>query len=273
MNTQKSLQLLGIGLVTSVLTLGCSSSSLQENNLSDVIPTTELTISAAASLKDALEEIKPLYQEEYASNEIVYNFASSGALQRQIQQGAPVDVFISAAVDKMDALEKQGLIAPETRQNLIKNQLVLVVPTESKSAGNITDFKDLAAEKVKMIALGEPESVPAGQYAQEVLSFFEVTAQVNNKAIYAKDVHQILNYVATGNVNAGILYQTDAQSSDYVKIIAKAPENSHTPIIYPIATLQDSKNTEVANEFIAFLATPEAQEIFEEHGFTPIANP
>ncbi|MFP4007925.1 MAG: molybdate ABC transporter substrate-binding protein [Spirulinaceae cyanobacterium] len=273
MNTKKSLQLLGISLITSALTLGCNNTSLPENNLSNVIPTTELTVSVAGSLKDAMEEIKPLYQEEYPDTEIIYNFASSGSLQRQIEQGAPVDVFISAAVGKMDAIEKQGLIDPKTRQNLIKNQLVLIVPTESKNAESIADFKDLTAENIKIIALGESESVPAGQYAQEVLSFFEITAQVNDKAIYGKDVHQILNYVATGNVDAGILYQTDAQSSDYVKIAAKAPDRSHTPIIYPIAVLQDSKNAEAANEFVAFLATPEAQEIFEEHGFVPMTNP
>jgi molybdate transport system substrate-binding protein len=273
MNTKKSLQLLGIGLVTSALTLGCNNTSLPENNLSDVIPTTELTISAAASLKDAMEEIKPLYQEEYPNNEIVYNFGSSGSLQRQIEQGAPVDVFISAAVDKMDALEKQGLIAPETRQDLLKNQMVLIVPIESKNSEAIADFNELTTEKANTIALGEPESVPAGKYAQEVLNSFQIATQVNNKAVYGKDVRQVLNYVATGTVDAGIVYRTDAQSTDYVKIVATAPEDTHSPVIYPIATLQDSKNTEAAKEFVAFLATPEAQEIFEEHGFVPMTNP
>ncbi len=273
MKTKKSLQLLSIGLLSSALTFGCNNTPLPDNNLSNAIPTTQITISAAGSLKDAMAEIKPLYQEKYPDTEIIYNFASSGSLQRQIEQGAPVDVFISAAVAKMDAIEEQGLINSETRQDLLKNQMVLIIPTESKLAETITDFKDLTTDKIQIIALGEPESVPAGQYAQEVLTSFQISEEVNAKAVYGKDVRQVLNYVATGNVEAGIVYQTDAQSSDYVKIAATAPENTHSPVTYPIAVLQDSPNTEAANTLIEFLATPEAQEIFVEHGFIPITNP
>lgn len=273
MKTKQPLQLITIGLFASFVTLGCNNTPIQQENLSTVIPTTELTISAAASLKDALEEIKPLYQEEYPDTEIIYNFGSSGSLQRQIEQGAPVDVFISAAVDKMDALEKQGLIASESRQDLLKNQMVLIVPTESKTAENIADFRDLTTEKANNIALGEPESVPAGKYAQEVLTSLQIAESVNAKAVYGKDVRQVLNYVATGNVDAGIVYRTDAQSTEYVKIVATASEDTHSPVIYPIAVLQDSKNAEAANNLVEFLGTPEAQAIFEEHGFVPVTNP
>ncbi len=253
-----------LGVLSFTLIIGCQPVATTSS--------TQIAISAAASLQDVMREIKPLYEEEYPKREIVYNFGSSGALQRQIEQGAPVDVFISAAVDKMDALEEKDLILTETRRDLLKNQMVLVTQEGTKANLNITQFEDLNAEKVNLIALGEPESVPAGRYAQEVLVSFNMADKVNSKAVYGKDVRQVLNYVATGNVEAGIVYRTDAQVSNNVEIIATAPEKSHSPVIYPVAIVKDSHTPEVGKELIEFLTTEEAQAVFEDYGFVPVSS-
>ena len=268
-NYKKTLGLLSIFVLSSLLVIGFDRlSNIQVINPSQATPSIQLTVSAAASLKNILEEIEPIYQQKYPETEIIYNFASSGSLQRQIEQGAPVDVFISAATDKMDTLEKQGLLLTETRQDLLKNQMVLVTPeTNQKNALKIDNFDDLTTKEITTIALGEPKSVPAGRYAQEVLSYFKITDKVNSKAVYGKDVRQVLNYVATGNVDAGIVYCTDAQIADRVQIVATAPETSHSPVIYPIAVIKDSGNREAAIELTEFLTTSEAQAVFEEYGF------
>ncbi len=268
-NYKKTLGLLSIFVLSSLLVIGFDRlSNIQVINPSQATPSIQLTVSAAASLKNILEEIEPMYQQKYPETEIIYNFASSGSLQRQIEQGAPVDVFISAATDKMDTLEKQGLLLTETRQDLLKNQMVLVTPeTNQKNALKIDNFDDLTTKEITTIALGEPKSVPAGRYAQEVLSYFKITDKVNSKAVYGKDVRQVLNYVATGNVDAGIVYRTDAQIAARVQIVATAPETSHSPVIYPIAVIKDSGNREAAIELTEFLTTSEAQAVFEEYGF------
>ena len=267
-NNKKLLKFLTISILSLLLVFGWNYfSNIQLENSSQATSSTQLTISAAASLKDVMEEIEPLYEQEHPGTEIIYNFASSGSLQRQIEQGAPVDIFISAAAKQMDALEKQDLLLTETRHDLLKNQMVLVIPASNKKVDN---FNDLTTKEIQIIALGEPKSVPAGKYAQEVLTSFKIADQVNSKAVYAKDVRQVLNYVATGNVEAGIVYRTDAQVSDHVKIAAIAPETSHSPVMYPIAVIKDSDNPEAATELVEFLTTPEAQTVFEEYGFVPV---
>ena len=271
----KSKNILGfliINILSSFLVLGCDRlSNLRLESPSQATPSKQLTVSAAASLKNAMEEIKPIYEQKYSGTEIIYNFASSGSLQRQIEQGAPVDVFISAATNKMEALEKQNLLLTRTRQNLLKNQIVLIVPHRNqKNELKLERFKDLTTQEIDRIALGEPASVPAGKYAQEVLASFEIADRINDRAIYGKDVRQVLNYVATGNVDAGIVYRTDARIAEGVEIAAIAPETSHSPVIYPIAVIQDSNRPEVAIELIEFLTTPEAQAVFKEYGFATI---
>lgn len=273
MKNRKISSFLSLGIVSLLFLTGCESpETSQLENSSQETTANQLTVSAAASLQDVMKAIKPLYEEAYPDREIVYNFASSGSLQRQIEQGAPVDVFISAAVDKMDALAEKDLIITETRRDLLKNQMVLVIQEGNKARINITDFEDLNTEKVNLIALGEPESVPAGRYAQDVLNSFNIADKVNAKAVYGKDVRQVLNYVATGNVEAGIVYRTDAQVSDNVEIIATAPEDSHSPVIYPIAVIKDSDTPETSKELIQFLTTEEAQVVFEDYGFVPVTN-
>ena len=271
---KKKLVFLIINILSLLLVIGCDRlSELSLESPSQANSSTQLTVSAAASLKDAMEEIQPLYQQKHPETKIIYNFASSGSLQRQIEQGAPVDVFISAATSRMDSLDKQGLLLTATRQDLLKNKMVLVVPiSNSKSNLKLDNFDDLTTKEIKTIALGEPQSVPAGQYAQEVLTSLEIADRVNAKAVYGKDVRQVLNYVATGNADAGIVYRTDARVADNVRIIATAPENTHSPVIYPLAVIKDSDRPEAASELVEFLITPEAQAVFEEYGFISMNN-
>jgi molybdate transport system substrate-binding protein len=273
MNTKQFFSFFSISIVSLLFVTGCNvSETSQLENSSQETSGNQLIVSAAASLQDVMKAIKPLYQQAYPDREIVYNFASSGSLQRQIEQGAPVDIFISAAVDKMDTLEKKDLILTETRRNLLKNQMVLVTQEGNKANLNLTDFNDLTREDVNPIALGEPESVPAGRYAQEVLNSLNLANKVNTKAVYGKDVRQVLHYVATGNVEAGIVYRTDAQVSDNVTIVATAPEDSHSPVIYPVAVIKDSDTPELGKELIEFLTTEKAQSVFENYGFKPVTN-
>jgi molybdate transport system substrate-binding protein len=225
---------------------------------------TSLLISAAASLKDILEEIKPLYQQSKPNVKISYNFGSSGALQQQIEQGAPADIFISAAKKQVDALEQKGLLVAGTRNIIAKNRLVLVVP---KNSVGITSFYNLKDAKVKKIAIGEPRSVPAGQYAQQVLEKLKIWNQVKPKLVFANNVRQVLASVETGNAEAGLVYVTDAKISNKVKVVVTADEKYHSAIIYPLAVVKRSKNLAAAKEFSQFLSSDQAKTVFKKYGF------
>ena len=239
--------------------------SSKEKNTSESKDKVELIVSAAASLKDAMEVIQSTYQEENPEVSLKFNFGSSGSLQQQISQGAPVDLFFSAAEDKFDLLVDEGAIAKEDGVDLLGNSLVLVVPKEEQG---IKGFEDLAKAGVDHISIGTPETVPAGKYAKEALENMELWKDVESKAVYAKDVRQVLSYVETGNVNAGIVYKTDALVSDNVKIAASADPATHTPVIYPVGIIKDSKQYEAAKKFYKYLQSEEAIEVFEKYGFT-----
>jgi molybdate transport system substrate-binding protein len=249
-----------VGLLLAVLVLsGCSA------------PTpVELSVSAAASLTDVLKEINALYMQENSYVTITPNFASSGTLQQQIEQGAPVDVFFSAAAKQMDNLQNGGLILVETRQNVVINSLVLIVPLDSTLG--ITSFNDLTLDKVQKIAVGDPKSVPAGTYAKQVFDLLGITAQVEPKEVISSDVRQVLTYVETGVVDAGLLYATDVLTSTSVRVVVSAPAEINAKIIYPIAVIKASTNVEVAKAYIAFLFSDEAKAIFEKYGFTMVSN-
>lgn len=225
---------------------------------------TEITVSAAISLKDALDEAQTAFEAADHSASLHMNFGASGTLQHQIEQGAPVDVFISASPAQMDALASKGLIVSGTRKDLLKNSVVLIVPSNSKT---IASFQDLIVPAVKVIAIGEPQSVPAGAYAQQVLTHFGLFEKLRPKFIFAKDVRQVLTYVETGNADAGIVYATDARTSDRVTVVATAPDDSHAPVIYPIAVLANSKNSGEAKHLEEFLLSPSGIAIFKKYGF------
>ncbi len=222
-------------------------------------------VSAAVSLKDALQEIKPLYQRTKPNLNITYNFGASGALQQQIENGAPADIFFSAARKQMDALQQKGLILPNTRRNLLTNRLVLIVP---KNSPGITSFRQLTSSQIKRIAIGEPRSVPAGQYAEEVLKNLGILEQVRAKLVLGNNVRQVLTFVESGNADAGLVYLTDAKTSNRVKRVAIAPENLHSPIVYPVAVIKDSRNIPAARDYVQFLSSARAKSIFEKYGFS-----
>ncbi|BAZ49172.1 molybdenum ABC transporter, periplasmic binding protein [Nostoc sp. NIES-4103] len=225
---------------------------------------TNLLVSAAASLKDAMEEIKLLYQQSKPNVNINYNFGASGALQQQIEQGAPADIFISAGKKQVDALEQKQLLVAGTRSILAKNRLVLIVP---KGVTGVTSFYNLKDGKIKKIAIGEPRSVPAGQYAQQVLDKLKILPQVKSKLVYANNVRQVLASVESGNADAGLVYATDAKISDKVTIVVAADEKYHSAIVYPLAVVKSSKNVSVAKEFVQFLSSGQAKAVLRKYGF------
>jgi molybdate transport system substrate-binding protein len=211
-----------------------------------------------------MEQIQPLYNQKQPNIKLTYNFGSSGSLQRQIEQGAPIDVFISAANKQMNALEKKGLLLNNTRKNLLSNEIVLIV---QQKENQINNFQDLAQKNVQKIAMGEPKSVPVGEYAQQVLTTFKIWESVKPKVIFTRDVRQVMNYVETGNVDAGIVYLSDAKNSKKVRIVATAPASSHSPVVYPMAVVKSTKNTQAAEEFINFLSQESANNVFIKQGF------
>ncbi|WP_062106001.1 molybdate ABC transporter substrate-binding protein [Bacillus niameyensis] len=226
----------------------------------------ELTISAAASLKDAMETLQSTYNNEHPNIKINFNFGSSGSLQQQISHGAPVDIFFSAAEDKFNKLIEEGKIDEQDSIDLLGNSLVLIIQKNNDSS--ISDITDLTKDEITQFSIGTPESVPAGKYSQEALEKMDIWSKVDSKVVFAKDVRQVLSYVETGNVSAGMVYKTDALVSDKVEIVATANPNSHTPIIYPVGLIKDSKNYEAANDFYQYLQSDKALKVFEEYGFT-----
>lgn len=229
----------------------------------------DLTVSAAISLKDTLQDIAHLYHAENPNVTVHLNLGASGTLQRQIEQGAPVDLFISAAPEEMNSLEGKNLVIRETRNNLVTNSIALITP---KGRSGIRHFQDLANPAVKVIAVGNPQSVPAGKYAEEVLTHFGLYGRLKPKFVLAKDVRAVLTYVETGNADAGIVYETDALTSSSVSIVATAPPGSHAPVIYPVAVVAGSRNVSAAKSFEAFLFEPTAAAIFRKYGFNPVSH-
>lgn len=226
-----------------------------------------LTVAAASSLREAMGELGRAYERANPGVRVRTTFGASGALRQQVQQGAPVDVFVSASDTPMDALQKAGLIDARTRRPLAGNELVLVVPKSSPST-EVNSFRALAGPAVKRVAIGTPASVPAGEYADEVLRSLGVDRDVSPKAVYAQNVRQVLGYVESGNVDAGIVYRTDAATSGRVRVAATAPAGSHRPILYPVAVVSRSPNAAAARAYVAFLLGPDARKVLLRRGFT-----
>lgn len=226
----------------------------------------KLMIGVAASMKSAMDEILEQYQNQNPNIDIQITYGSSGTLEQQIRQGAPIDVFLSASLENMDSLSKDQLIIDNTRVELLRNQLVLVESSMIKL--KLRGFEDLP--KASQIALGDPKSVPAGKYAREVLEYLELWEEVEDLAVYGKDVTEVLTWVASGNVDAGMVYSTEASLSDQIRVVAMAPEGSHSKIIYPVAIVKGTKSEKPGQEFIKYLTSEEAQQIFLKYGFLPI---
>lgn len=247
--------------------LGYGVTSANQNGVisANIITKVDLTVSAAASLKDALTEVKGLYLAEKPNTKMTINFAGSGTLQQQIEQGANVDLFISASAANMDTLKNKDLLVNSSIKNLLGNKLVMIAPLGSKlPTGSFSIVTDASVAK---IALGEPVTVPAGKYAEQVFSYLNILDQVKAKTVYGSDVKQVLNWVETGNVDAGVVYLTDAKISDKVTVIATATEASHKAIVYPAAVIKASKNYTASRDFVNFLTSGKAKAVFNKYGF------
>ncbi|MDN4608422.1 molybdate ABC transporter substrate-binding protein [Sporosarcina highlanderae] len=250
-------------LILLIITVACSNNQ-NINRSSESKGNVELIISAAVSLKDSLDEIQRSYKEEHPEVTLKFNFGASGSLQQQITNGAPVDLFFSAAKDKFDILVEEGIIAKEDGLDLLGNELVLVVPEVSNA---IKSFEALTNAEVGQISIGTPETVPAGKYSKESLKKMDIWNVIEPKVVYAKDVRQVLSYVESGNVDAGIVYKTDALLSDKAKIVAAADQSTHTPIIYPVGIIKNSAQYDAAKKFYEYVQSEDAIKVFEKYGF------
>ncbi len=224
----------------------------------------DLYVSAAASLTDALKEIAIPYEKE-SGDQLLFNFAASSLLARQIQEGAPADLILSADDAKVDALEKKGLILPGTRKDILSNTLVIIVP--ASSATEVKSPGDLTAPAINRIAIGEPGSVPAGIYAREYLQKLGLWTQLTDKLVPSENVRAALAAVESGNAEAGIVYKTDALISKTVKIAFEVPKSEGPTISYPLAVLKDAKEPDEAKKFAAYLESAPAAEVFAKYGF------
>ena len=262
-----------IALIVAVVSIGSVSAGLfdflggNSNATDNSLDGKEINLAAAASLKNVFDDkLIPMFQQKYPGVKVTPTYASSGDLQTQIENGLETDVFMSAANKQMNALVEKDLIDNNTNLQFLENKVVLIVPADSNS--NISSFDDLKNVEGN-IAIGDPESVPAGQYAQEVLNNTGIWDDVESKLSLGTDVTAVLNQVAQGSAECGIVYATDAKSTDDVKVICEAPEDAlKTPVIYPVAAIKDAKDADAAQKFLDFLQTKEAKDIFVEYGFT-----
>ena len=222
----------------------------------------EITVSAAASLRDVLTVLAADFQKARPADTIRFNFGSSGALQKQIEAGAPVDIFIAAAAKNMDALAKSGEINPTSRRRFARGELVLIAPQGSK----LKSVHELRLSSVQTLAIGGP-GVPAGDYARQTLNYLNLQNAVSAKLILSKDVRAVLAQVAAGNADAGFVYRTDALTSKAVKIVALAPPKSHTPVQYPMAILKTAPNPSGAQVFWNYLQSAGAKKTLKKFGF------
>jgi len=225
----------------------------------------ELLIGAAASLTDVNQELAEIYEDANPHVTLTFTFASSGTLQSQIEEGAPMDIFMSAALAQMHNLEEQGLIYGDS-MNLLRNSIALIVPADSSL--DIGGFADVAGGEVEVIGIGDPESVPGGTRAQEVFTSLDIFDEVFEMAVLAPDIRTVLTWVEIGEVDAGVVFMTDAITSDQVRVVEVADSALHAPSINPVGIVEDSLNIAEAQRFIDFLFSDEAAAIFVQHGFS-----
>ena len=224
----------------------------------------DIVVSAAASLTDALKEIGRMYQSK-SKNRVTFVFASSSTLARQIEAGAPADVFFSADVQTMNALERNGRLEPGTRKQLLSNQLVIIVPADKPTVVNSSE--DLLDPRVRRIALAEPSSVPTGVYSKTYLESLGLWDKIKLKVVPVLDVRATLASVESGNVEAGFVYKTDAASSKRVKTVFEVPIGKGPKITYPVAILKESKSKAAAKEFLNLMVSPSGVDVFKRYGF------
>lgn len=245
------------GVMLALLAFGASSSPGGDRDR-------EILVAGAISLKEALAEIGPIYERQTGIR-VRFSLGASGLLQRQIESGAPIDVFASAGEKQMDQLQAKGMILPETRRTIARNALALVVPVGSNA---IRRFEDLAHPSMTRLAIGNPKTVPAGQYAEETLRKLRVWERVQSRVVLAENSRQVLDYVVRGEADAGIVFVSDAtRMQGKVTVAAHAQKGSHRPILYPAAVVKESGSRRDAERFIALLLGDPGQAILKKHGF------
>ncbi|WP_120460410.1 molybdate ABC transporter substrate-binding protein [Paenibacillus aceti] len=275
----RSTGLLGLLLLIAVLLVACGGGTGSEDaagtatadaaaNGAETTEPVTLIVSAAASLRDSLESLTPQFEQENPGITVTYNYGASGSLQKQIEQGAPADVFLSAGQKQMDALIESGHIEAEQSLNLLKNSLVVIVPADAKVVPESLNLLEDADTGIGMIAVGEPEVVPAGMYAKESLEHEQLWDKLYSKMVFTKDVTQVLTYIESGNADAGFVYLSDAKSSTKVKTAFAIDDSYHRPIVYPAGMVAETKHREAAQAFMQFIRGTAASDIFTEHGFT-----
>ncbi|MFZ2198353.1 MAG: molybdate ABC transporter substrate-binding protein [Thermodesulfovibrionales bacterium] len=227
----------------------------------------EITVSAALSLKAPFEEMGRSFEAK-TGTKVSFNFGASGILQRQIEGGAPSDIFASASPKEMDSLESGGFLVKGTRSNFAGNGIVLIVP--SQSLLKIRSFEDLRKKEIRRIAIGNPATAPAGKYAEEVLKSSGLWETIKDRIVLCENVRQVMDYTARNEVDAGIVFRTDVSNSKDVEIISEASGQSHKPVLYVVAAIKGTGHDRLAKEFIALLMSDEGRKIMKRYGFRNI---
>lgn len=233
---------------------------------SDTDTKTEILVAAASSMTPALTEIATKFEKANKDTQITFTFGSSGKLAQQIKGGAPVDIFISASSSDMDTLEKGDKIESDSRVNITGNTLVVII--KKNGDRSLMDAENPFGSKMDHFAIGNPDTVPAGIYAKEALLKLGEWEALKPKFVFGKDVRQVLTFVETGNTEMGIVFTSDAKSSDKVEVILEIDPALHSPAIYPGAIITATEHPEAARAFLDYMKTSEVQEILTAHGFT-----
>lgn len=237
---------------------GCASSQEPEEP-------TEVQVAAASSLQPVFHELEEEIENHIDNIDVVFQFGGSGALQRQIEQGAPFDIFFSASEADFAALLEAEKINPEQSMDLLGNKLVLIKPAATETP--IANLEELAHSDIETIAIGTPESVPAGKFAQETLENLQMWGILDDKIVQARSARQILTYNETNNVDAGFVFATDAASSEDVETVEKIDTSLHRNIIYPLGIIEETDQPEAALEVYNFLVSDEAKAVYEAYGY------
>lgn len=263
MKILKKLGIMGLVIGLAIGVVGCSSSGKDDKTNEEIVT---LNISAAASLQEAITELEVKFKEKEPNVKLEINLGASGALQQQIEEGAPCDVFISAGQKQMNDLSDKNLLLEDTNKTLVTNDLVLV----GSKGITFKELDELSKNSISKIAIGDPESVPAGKYAKEVLDNTKLYNKVKDKLVLAKDVKEVLAWVQQGNAEVGFVYLSDAQGTNGVDIVYTTKPDSHSPINYPIAVLKSSQKQDKAKVFEEFLLSQDGQNILEKYGFKKV---
>lgn len=250
-----------LGLCLLFLLVSCSGQETSESQA----PKVELMVASAASLTDAMNELKAKFEEQNLNIKVSFHFGSSGKLAKQIEQGAPSDIFLSASKKDMDTLEGKNLVVKESRKDFAANKLVLI--TNQNSSLTISSFEDIPVDQIQHMAIGEPESVPVGRYAKEALVKIGLWKPLEAKLVLGSDARQVLTYVESGNADLGVVYASDAAISNKVKVLAEAQSDWHQPIVYPAAIVEQTAHQKEAQAFMDFLFGQAGQAALKKYGF------